>query len=619
MSKFLTTLAHLQGALIGLLGSAILFRSWLTSTSADVLWMENFDSRLIYWIVNWGYHILFEVVNPRSFWDANSFHPHLSSLAISESLISIQVFFAPLRWLNLHPMTALYLSLAATCILGCVLTDYFLQRLGHFNNLETKLITYGAHFSLCMVVFLGHYQLFGFQMVPPFFLSLYLYLREYKTFDLILLCGIFAFGVGFSTYLAPIFVAISILLVPPFIVAAIAANGFSATLKRIGVWSIVIVGATGAVLYFALFRYYLALLPQLAPTTLEETTTYSARLISFLFDRAYQSYWYAQPGVYTQWGQWEYAYFPGYLLALSGIAFVGFVVYKSLKAIFLILREKHRANALKCKLAGMVKGLNLPAQAPNPVDIAPGFLAFMGMLFIISLVLSWGPYAKIDFEPTDVKLPLYTLRQFIPGLANVRAPGRFGMLFGLPLSVFTIFFARKFFRRDGRHWLYAALIASMLVFLIGESLPTASVYAFETDPKGVYQQIERYKIDNVLLLELPVARASNLDTLQTITEQLVGSTIHWARLIVGYGSKTTFDLDLLINTDWALQYAEKTGDLGPILKFARNERTRYLLVHLDRYSPEIAQKWQVYASETSDCVLINQDSILFVELSPCSR
>ena len=77
----------------------------------------------------------------------------------------------------------MYLTFAGFFLLGVFLTSKALNRLGCFSVVERAVIVYGAHFCLCMTAFLGHYQLFAFQLAPPFFLYLYLYLTRWRFAD----------------------------------------------------------------------------------------------------------------------------------------------------------------------------------------------------------------------------------------------------------------------------------------------------------------------------------------------------------------------------------------------------------------------------------------------------
>ena len=147
----------MPGLWVGLAGTGILFRDLLGTDLARSQWGNGFDPQLMHWTVEWGYHSLF---GPAKFWEANSFYPESLTLAYSDSLAGFQVFYAPLRALGFAPLTALYLTLGGFCVLGSVLTQHALKRIGTFTNMEIALIVFGAHFSLSMVGYFHHYQLF---------------------------------------------------------------------------------------------------------------------------------------------------------------------------------------------------------------------------------------------------------------------------------------------------------------------------------------------------------------------------------------------------------------------------------------------------------------------------
>src|SRR5450759_384042 len=138
--KIIHILEKFTGILVGVLGVCILFRKLFIVSPEQILWADNFDSKLIYWIVNWGYHILFEARQPLNFWNANSFFPESQTLAYSDSILSIQLLFSPLRAIGFQPLQSLYLSLAGFTIAGCFFTERALRRLGIFSNLEVILI-----------------------------------------------------------------------------------------------------------------------------------------------------------------------------------------------------------------------------------------------------------------------------------------------------------------------------------------------------------------------------------------------------------------------------------------------------------------------------------------------
>ncbi|NDC36979.1 MAG: hypothetical protein EBZ48_02885, partial [Proteobacteria bacterium] len=207
----------LLGALVGLFGCAVLFRALLFVDPNTTLWADQFDARLLHWIAEWGYQIIVQRGEPLNFWNAPSFYPHRGTLAYSDSLLSAQLFYSPLRAVGVPSLTALYLTLMGVCLLGCALSMVAIGRIGGFSTIESVLVVFISHFGLSISGYLPHYQLFGFELAPPFFLFLFLYLRDWRLADLMGLLFCFAFGVCFATYLAPMLVAVAIVVAAPML------------------------------------------------------------------------------------------------------------------------------------------------------------------------------------------------------------------------------------------------------------------------------------------------------------------------------------------------------------------------------------------------------------------
>lgn len=79
-----------SGLFVGILGTMILFKDLILARKYNVLWASDFDPGLMYWIVEWGYHIFFEEFNSTNFWNANSFYPNSNTLAYSDGVRSGQ-------------------------------------------------------------------------------------------------------------------------------------------------------------------------------------------------------------------------------------------------------------------------------------------------------------------------------------------------------------------------------------------------------------------------------------------------------------------------------------------------------------------------------------------------
>ena len=581
------------GVLTGIFGATILFKDLILAGRPDVLWADGFDSRLLYWIVNWGYHILFEQMQPLSFWNANSFFPNSLTLAYSDSLFGMQFLFAPLRMLGIPPLVSLYMTLAGMCIIGAMLTQHALYRMGYFSLSERILITFCAHFSLSVISFFVHYQLFGFQLAPPFFLFLYLYLRDLKQKDLFTLVSLFAVGISIAMYLAPMLFVFCILLGIPLALKQISRLGIRELLKKIGIRGFGIVAICMLVGYFVQIKPYLEVAHAFPKQSFEETTLYSADLVSIFTGFSKFSFWYG-PAEYPVYGAWEYAFFPGFvLLTLGALYWVGILGIK-VKGRFISPGQNSRYD--RFQQVQQVEG--------NPI---PGvFITYMVILFVSAIILSWGPYYKLDHS---IRLPFYFLSKFIFGLRDIRAPGRFGMFISLPLAVFAIaFFRLSVFRRSVRHW----VVLLVTILIAAESFPNFPVFPFSIDSEGVYKRVSQEIEPGTPLLELPVFGKDHGETIKIAMEQLDGSTIHWGSMVVGYGSKTTSDYVALLDLDSMIQ--KELANPAAVIQFGKRYGISYYLIHLNRYDSAVAQKWKELACELEGRVLFETKDTIFLWL-----
>lgn len=585
-------ISHGLGLLVGILGSVVLFRDLILAGTHNVLWADDFDPRLIYWIVNWGYHVLFEQGQPLDFWNANSFYPNSTTLAYSDSLLGLQLFFAPLRMLGVSPLVSLYVALAGICLISTVLTHHALRRTGYFSPIESALIAFSAHFGLNVINFSNHYQLFGFQLAPPFFLHLYIYLRQWKRTDLLIAASLYAIGVSIAMYLAPMLIVTSVLMCAPILMKRVRQQGIRQLFRRIGIGGIGIIAGYALLLYIAQLRPYVELAKIFPEQPMEETAVYSADLHSIFTGFSKFSFWYG-PQEYSSYGAWEYAYFPGFVL-LSLSSLYGLLMVKvSMK------RMIRFAGREECA----VRVLNLE----KDIGIHSEFVLYMAVLFVSSLVLSWGPFLKSDHS---IKLPFYFLSRLIMGLDSVRAPGRFGMFISLPLAVFSVAFTRLAGADGKRRQLVNILVFALVVI---ESFPRFPIYPFLIDSEGIYLRVSQEIQAGTPLLELPVLGADHYETIKIAMRQLDGSTIHWGRLVVGYGgNKTTHQYEELLHLDGLIQ--QQLAEPSVAVEFAERYKIPYLLIHLDRYNPPVAEKWRRLARETGAIVLLENEGVLFLRL-----
>lgn len=519
---------HSVGLVVGLLGTLLLFSGLLPRDWERTLWGGKFDTNLLYWNFQWAYHVLFERWDWLHFFDANSFYPHKNSLAFADSLLSPMIVYAPLRALGTAPLTAIYLTLMSICLAGCVLSDRALLRLGGLRWPERALVVFAAHFSLPLISFLGiHYQLFGFQLAPPIFLYAYLYFTRWQRADLATGGVVFLLGMLCATYLAPMVGVLLLMLALPPLVSL--ARGTTAVARQPRWWlkdAVTVVLPLGLAVGLALYPYW-KMHGHGVGVPKMQIEVFSARVHSLFLDSTAYSYWHAPARLVE--GQREFSCFPGWLLLSLGL----------LGGALLLFGRSRKARAAEFR-------------AGSPAAAAGGTMDGLGrhalLLFLLSLVLSWGPYVELD----KLRVPTLfaVLVDLVPGIGSLRAPGRFCAFFGLGLGILALLVLRRLSgswdRRGVLTWL-------ALVALVVESLPSVPTHPFTIPHAGFYRKASQYITPHEPLLVLPAAFHNPERTLRTRLDQLKGSTIHWGWLVVGYGSGESMEYGRLVGMDREFQ------------------------------------------------------------------
>lgn len=568
------------GFFVALLGVLGLFHSILGSFPAERLWADDFDSVLLLWTLEWGYH---GVTTSAGLWDANSFFPHRHALVFSDSLIGAQIFYTPLRLLGLPPLWSTYATLALVCILGVVLSDFALQRIAPFNPIERALILLPAHFGLFMVSFLYHYQLFGFQLAPPFLLFLFLTLRRLKPLDIFMCALTGAVAVSISTYLVPMLVTLT--------VAALGLLGHRScapdrpSLREVLnkpkiLVATVVALCIGGALWQLQLRHYHAFRGSAEQQQFSETRTYSAGALSLVNPEVRASLWY--PDAQVEYGDWERGIFPGWaLLCTTGCLLLGLLSSSRLRR---ALRAENELAAL---------------------------LRYSSVIGIVCVVLACGPLTS-----SGRWLPFAYAAQLIPGLESIRAPGRFGMLLGLSFGVCAVSLIRCVALGllpliSERARLVGGALLSLAVAT--ESIVHHVAFPVPQENSALAGQIQELPLHTPTII-LPVAGGDHISTLRRVTAQLWESRHHWAHLVVGYGARSTPELSELISLD---QQLHTSANLTPMIQFAKRIGVRAIFIELNKYPLVIQQQLPTTAAALQDpsIHISSEDSILRVELS----
>jgi hypothetical protein len=563
------------GLLVGLFGSFLLFHGIPLGHPGDVLWGGDFDPKFIRWTVEWGYHAFFQKHFLLGVWNANTGYPHSNSLAFSDSILGIQIFYSPLRFLGFSQLGALYSSLAGFCILGSVLTQIALNRISEFSTFEKLVIIFCAQFSPFMTNFFYHYQLVGFELAPSFFLFLFLFLRNTKTFDLMLTVVTYCLAVFFSTYLGPMLLSVAILLVVSFLISERPPSVKEFLKSRIKPPGIAWLGVIACAAFLFVFQImpYMKQMKQMPLQSYDDSQVCSAHWNTLFTGKSALSYFYKN--ISGVWGFWESAYFPGYLL-------VGVIV------IFLILFFAHFSKRNSLSFGWKSSSL----------------ISCMVVVFLASYFLSLGPYME---WPSRVRILFYWFSKIIPGLRSVRAPGRFGMFMGLPVGIFFIMLLRELRKKiSAPHVLTGTTICLVLIMVL-ESLPDYPVVPAHEVKKEVHLAVASQLNDSTPLIELPIAGATYIDTIANVMNQLVGSTYYWSPLVATYAPVPTPEFSELVRLDTGISSGKE--DVGSIISFGEKIAVRHFLIHLDLYSEGARKRWEGYIGSLMPAqILVHHDN-----------
>jgi len=587
MSRLLRTLIAIEringvGLFVGLVGVAILFHGLTGKPIAATLWGNDADPNLMVWTVEWVYHAVFVWLTPFDLWNANSYFPHLTSLAYSDSLLSAQLLYAPLRLLGFSPLPALYLTLAGVCFVGTALTDHLLRDY-QFTAGERALVISAAHFSLPITAFLiVNFQLFGMQLAPPFLLAFHRLLNKWRGTDLVLITILFCLAGGFATYFVPMAGLAAMLVFLIFSVRLARHQSMVSVAHAVGWQSIAVSLAILLVFFVVQLLPYLSLFGSLPPQPLSETFQYSARPWSILLDASSRSLWY-KPRPIT-WGYWERTAFPGFSLLLLGAA--GGLAF---------LRR--------------VPGVSLDSTDKPIIPLA----AYAAAVFIVCWVLSWGPWLR-PFAGSGFKLdlPYLFFAHFIPGVGNVRAPGRFAQFFGLPLGLMAVLSARWAATR----WRLATTVGAALLaaVVLIDQLPNVGIYPFSIDHADFFRAAKSVIKQGQPIIELPITGPDKVATWAIRLRQLVSSTILWNRLVDGAGSRETPELHELIDLDKRLHRGE--ASLAEVAAFARKLDISTLVFFPDDYPSDVREKIEGEIPGVGARVLLRNAEGLILQLRP---
>ena len=435
------------------------------------------DARLMIWTLAWNNHALLDGL---PLFDANIFHPAVSSLRYNDPLVGIALFTLPIYAATRNPVLAYNIIL----VLAFVLNGLGMHALAYRHTRRHAAafvggVTYAFSFYMMLHAH-GHLSLIWTWLLPVSFLLLDRWIARPTLWRAAAWGSAVVLQALASWYLAVIaIVATGVLLVWRHAVEA-----RDRWLSR--VWQFTVISAGGALVLWPFAAPYRDSLrrPELA-----EVRTLSADWASYLIppeNTLVGQWWLGTIGDGPRWIWGELTMFLGWAALALGIAGLAVVLGRRDWRVF----------------GGYV------------------------LIAALGLALSFGP-AGPDGEGTA----LFDALRWLPGVVGFRAPAPFGLLVLLGLSMLAACGAAEGLRRFGRPGLVGIglLLPVMLTewfvvgFPAGKPQPTV-VPAIYTHPAVLSARA---------LVSLPDYRGT--DRWFDGADYLLYSTSHWRPIVNGYG------------------------------------------------------------------------------------
>lgn len=500
--------------------------------AGELLWNDDFDTNLIRWILE----ATFKALDSHHFenvWDANSFYPSLGTLAYSDAMLSLQIFYYPLRKFGLLPMQAIYGTIYILVFVSNFITTYALTSKYKFNSLNLLILLAIPYITLSFTNFLVHYQLFGMLFYVPYFIYVFRLLDgDVKSATPAAL--IFVFASMISAYFAPMAFAITIMLFVTyykFDFKKYCHFFYCIFSNRATLIALVVIGS---IFYIIFVRHYTSMSALKGGADYSESAIYSANIFSLLTSISDKSSIYEANPTY---GFWESSYFPGYTILFSAI-------------LSLVILKRFRIS-----------------------EFYKRFYLYTFSIFICAYLLSLGPY--LSFFDIKCPAPYYILSKIFPGLNNVRAPGRFGMFFGIfwAASLVCINQALTNYYSKILRYVVLALLTSIVLY---ESKIKFNVKEFDTEgykKHSLFSSVIHYR-DPILIL--PLGGKDNITTIRNIMNGLNISIESNGWPINGYGSRTTPMLDKYV--DITNKYDSHNINYVELYNFAKSDGIKFIIM-----------------------------------------
>ena len=464
--------------------------------------LDTFDQRSFIYVFEWFNHIILGDGSVSNLISPNFFYPHQKTLTWSDLLFGFIPLYLPLRVITGNPIAALNLvamGLTFFAALG-------MMRLGRLVTGKTSFLA--PIVGACGLVVAGqegHLQMKSIAIVIWIFWALIKFALERCNCWMVIAILLWGFLFQCSVYLS----LMVLYLVPFCILYLIASRSISLaklfelvkTLVKspsIIVTALFVILTTGttAILYLHGQSVHAAF-------GAGEFVTYSGRLLSF-FDPPSSSLIFHHR--YSDWGSHEAKLMLGLI------------------SLFLVL-----VGICSTSATGIQRVLKQT----------------IFVLAALAAIFALGPFQK-DLYLTGIHLPLpgWLMWKFVPGFQAMRVAGRFSMVYAIASGVlaelgFTAILSACNKVKFARFCLVISAIG--LVYFENKVARTPQKIELIESPE-FYKKIATLTPKDASIVELPLTLKDHISSMDNFIAQELASTLHWRRLLIGYSSVTSPEL-----------------------------------------------------------------------------
>jgi hypothetical protein len=210
---------------------------------------------------------------------------------------------------------------------------------------------------------------------------------------------------------------------------------------------------------------------------------------------------------------------------------------------------------------------------------------------LLGIVLALGPYERHALSRgVRVPLPAYAYIKVFPGFSALRTIGRFGVFSAVFMALLAEIGVRKALDlldlAPGRaRWGYVVVAA---LFLVDQTTILKPLRVDLIPRRPVYEAIKALTPPEAVVLELPITRQGHFETISWWHEQMLGSTVHWRRIPVGWTSLEPESLRRL--KDSYSEFEAGRGSTTAFLNVVREMGVTHLVMDSDQVPESVAAR-----------------------------